>query len=109
MLGCGDGIGANQVATLDCVFPLLINLIYWAITFSGTVSIVIIIISGIRLIVSSGEAKTVETAKKSLTFALAGLLIVFMAFLILNAIAYFTHVACLSDITKGVPTFESCK
>lgn len=109
MLGCGFGSGANQVATLNCVFPLMANLIYWLLTFSGTIALILIIISGIRLIVSGGEAKTVDTAKKSLTYALAGLLLVFMSFLILNAIAYFTHVACLSSITNSIlPTFQSC-
>ena len=105
MLGCG----VNGVATLDCVFPLLSNVIYWLLVFAGTVALVIIIISGLRFITSGGEAKSVETAKKSMTFALLGLLLVFLAFLILNVIAYVTGVACLSDITKGVPTFQSCQ
>jgi hypothetical protein len=109
MLGCGFGSGANQVATLNCVFPLMANLIYWLLTFSGTIALILIIISGIRLIISGGEAKTVETAKKSLTYALAGLLLVFMSFLILNAIAYFTHVACLGDFVNDFPNaFQSC-
>jgi hypothetical protein len=115
MLGCGNGSGVNQVATLDCVFPLLINLIYWLLTFSGTIALIVIIISGIRMIVSGGEAKSVETAKKALTYALLGLLVIFMSFLIINAVAYFTHVACLADVTKDFPAylsgqpFQACK
>jgi predicted small integral membrane protein len=109
MLGCGSGSGANQVATLDCIFPLFANLIYWLLLFSGTVSIVMIILSGIRLIVSGGEAKTVETAKKSMTYAILGLLLVFLSFMILNAIAYVTGVACLKDILKEGFGFTSCQ
>lgn len=105
MLGCGVGEGANQVATLNCIFPLLTNIVYWAITFSGTVALIIIIISGIRLITSGGDAKTVETAKKSLALALAGLLIVFLSFLIINTIAYFTNVPCIAQTSKGLPAF----
>lgn len=110
MLGCEAADIPGHVATLDCVFPLMANLIYWLITFSGTIALILIIISGIRLIVSGGEAKTVETAKKSLTYALAGLLLVFMSFLIINAVAYFTHVACIADVTKDFPAFfQACK
>ena len=110
MLGCGDKnvVPGTTVATLNCVFPLLANLIYWLILFSGTVSLIVIIISGLRFITSGGEAKSVETAKKSMTYAILGLLLVFLAFLILNTIAYVTNVACLSDITKGIPSFQSC-
>jgi hypothetical protein len=84
------------------------NLIYWLLVFSGTVALIVIIISGLRFIVSGGESKSVETAKKTMTFAVLGLLLVFLSFFILNVIAYVTNVACLSDITKGIPSFQSC-
>ncbi len=106
MLG---GCGFNDVATLDCVFPLIGTLIYWLLVFAGTVALVIIIISGLRFITSGGDAKSVETAKKSMTFALLGLLLVFLAFLILNTIAYVTGVACLGDILKGNFGFTTCQ
>ena len=95
------------MATLDCVFPLFANLIYWLLVFSGTVALVVIIISGIRLITSGGEAKTIETAKKAITWALLGLLLVFFAFMILNVIGYVTGVTCLdiNNLNKG---FQSC-
>jgi len=48
MLGCGVS-GVNQVATLDCIFPLMTNLIYWFLLFSGTVAIALIILSGFGL------------------------------------------------------------
>jgi len=105
MLGCG----VNGVATLDCVFPLLSTLIYWLLVFSGTVCLIVIIISGIRFIISGGEAKSVETAKKTMTYALLGLLLVFLAFMILNVIAYVTGVPCLGDILRGNFNFASCQ
>ena len=102
------GSDASDVWTLDCFFPLIGNLIYWLLVFSGTVALVIIIISGIRLILSGGEAKSVETAKKGITWALLGLLLVFFAILILNVIGYVTGVACLNinNLSSG---FQSCQ
>lgn len=105
-----ESCGVNGVATLDCIFPLISNLIYWLILFSGTVSLIIIIISGIRFITSGGEAKSVDTAKKSMTYAIMGLLLVFLAFFILNVIAYVTNVACIKNFEAAFSAtpFQSC-
>jgi len=43
-----------------------------------------------------------------MTFAGFGTTACFLSFFILNVIAYVTNVACLSDITKGIPSFQSC-
>jgi hypothetical protein len=59
------GTDVTNPATLDQLPPLLANLIFWLLIFSGSVAVVIIIIAGIRFIISGGEAKTVDTAKKS--------------------------------------------
>src|ERR1035437_3452570 len=106
MLGCG----VNGVATLDCIFPLIDNLIYWLILFSGTVALIMIIISGIRFITSGGDTKSVQTAKKTLTYAILGLLLVFLSVLIINVVAFVTNVACIKnfeDVFSATP-FQSC-
>jgi hypothetical protein len=110
MLGCGSG----GVATINCIFPLMTNIIYWLLFFSGAVALVIIILSGIRFIVSGGESKSVETAKKSMTYAVFGLLLVFLAFLIINVIAFVTGVACIKGAADGssvslIAPFQTCE
>jgi len=57
--------------------------------------------------VSGGEAKTVDTAKKGMTYAIMGLLLVFFAFLIVSFIGHVTHVDCLSNIAGGISDLES--
>jgi hypothetical protein len=96
-------------ATLADLPSLLGNLIFWLLIFSGSVAVLIIIISGIRFILSGGEAKTVETAKKSMTYAILGLLLVFFSFMIVSVIGYVTHVDCLSQIASGHFGFDMCK
>lgn len=111
---CGytDPSTGALTATLDCIFPLITNIIYWLILFSGTVALVMIIVSGIRFITSGGDAKTVETTKKALTYAILGLLLVFLSFFILNTIAYITNVACIKDSANGIVSltnpFQAC-
>jgi len=100
---------ANYVSTIGDLPPLLLNIITWMLIFSGSVAVIIIILSGIRFILSGGEAKTVETAKKSMTYAIMGLLLVFFAFMIINVIGYVTGVACLGDIAHGNISFSTCQ
>jgi len=100
---------ANYVPTLADLPIVLVSLIYWLLLFSGTVAVIIIIVSGIKFIVSGGEAKTVDTAKKGMTYAIMGLLLVFFAFLIVSFIGHVTHVDCLSNIAGGNFGFGICQ
>jgi hypothetical protein len=100
---------ANYVSTLGDLPPLLASLMFWLIIFSGSVAVIIIILAGIRFILSGGEAKTVETAKKSMTYAILGLLLVFFSFFILNLIGTITGVNCLTQIASGHVGFTMCQ
>jgi hypothetical protein len=100
--------GGDTILTLSCIFPLIANLILWAIGLAGTVALFMIIFAGYQLLFSGGDAKAVEGGRKTLTFAILGLFLVFLSFLILNIIATTTGVACLGDIAKGGFGFASC-
>jgi hypothetical protein len=103
----GDCV-VNGAATLNCIFPLITNVVYWLIGFAGIVALAMIIFAGFKFLTSGGEAKSVDSAKKTLTFAIVGLLLIFFSFFILNIIATVTGVGCL-DFSKGFPTsFTAC-
>ena len=85
------------VMTLEClpgVFSLLVNAI---LSFVGVASLIMLVYSGIQMIIANGDAKTLETAGKSFTHALIGLLLVLCSFLIINFIASVTGVHCLTS------------
>jgi hypothetical protein len=103
------GTDVTNPATLGDLPPLLASLFFWLLIFSGSVAIIIIILSGIRFILSGGEAKTVETAKKSMTYAIIGLLLVFFSFFILNLIGTVTGVNCLTAMSRGQIGFTMCQ
>lgn len=108
-MGTEDLTSAAHVSTLEDLMPTLANLIFWLLIFSGSVAVVIIIIAGIRFIISGGEAKTVDTAKKQMTYAILGLLLVFLSFMILSIIGYATGAACLGNIANGTNfSFAAC-
>lgn len=93
----------NTVPALNCipvVFGILVNVL---LAFVGTAAVLMMIISGIEMITSRGDAKRLDNAHKTFFYAILGLLLVLFSFLIVNLIAYITGVNCIK--TFG---FTSC-
>ena len=107
-MNCGYSFQGSQVLTLDCIFPIIGNLITWGIGLAGTVALFMIIFAGYQFLFSGGDAKSVDGARKTLTYAILGLLLVFFSFLIVSIIGSVTGVACLQDIAKGQIGFTVC-
>ena len=76
----------NGVPTLSCLPPLITGFINWAIIFAGIVAIIIIIYGGYKYINSGGDPKQADIARKTLIYAVFGLLFIFMSFFIVRAI-----------------------
>ena len=74
------------VATLSCLPLLIQTIINWALIFAGIVAIFLVIYAGFKYLNSSGDPKQAETARKTLLYAIVGLLLVFMSFFIVRAI-----------------------
>jgi hypothetical protein len=60
------------------------NGINWAIGLIALVAVVILIVSGVKYITSNGDEKKVEEAQKGIINAIIGLVICFLAVLIVN-------------------------
>ena len=98
---------SNGVATLSCIPPLIADLIWWLLTFGGVVALFFIIIAGYKYIFSHGDPKKIEEAKRTLSYAILGLVVIFLSFFFVNFIAGITGVACLN--TTSAFSFTSCK
>ena len=83
------------VATLNCIPIVFSNILNWALAFAGVAALFLIILSGIKFITSGGDPKQVEGARKTLTYAIIGLLIILFSFFIINIISYVTGVNCI--------------
>lgn len=93
----------DKVPKLTCIFPLFQNIVNAALIFSGATALIFVIWAGIQLVRSGGDAKQVEGARKTLTFALIGLVLVLMSFFILNMIAGLTGTECIKEFG-----FDTC-
>lgn len=92
---------ANGVATLDCLPIVVLNAINAFLLFAGSTALFIIVWSGIRFILSGGDAKQVQSARSMFTYAIIGLIVVLSSFGIVFLIGYLTGTTnCITNIDK---------
>lgn len=93
----------DTIAKLGCLPFYLGNIINGLFALSGVAAIILIIISGIRLLASGGDADRVAKARRSLFYAIVGFVIVLFSFLILKVISFVTGAECINALG-----FNSC-
>lgn len=89
-LSLQDGVGTTQATDSDVpttltgeggVFTTVVNVLLFII---GAISVIMLIIGGIRYTVSAGDSNAVTGAKNTILYAIVGLLVAFFAFAIVN-------------------------
>ena len=88
MEGCSaitDGV--VQLRYLECVFGNVVNVV---LALAGIVLFIMLIAGGFKYITAGGDPKGVEGAKKTLTYAIGGVVLIALSFLILQFIKQFT-------------------
>lgn len=93
----GGDIRETGVVTIDCILPLFANIIFWLLMLSGTVALFFIVFGGFKLLTSGGDPKNVEGARKTITWAIIGLVVVLLSFGIVSFIGETTGVACIRE------------
>ena len=88
--------GAVPLSELDTVFG---NIISIAIGVAGIVFFIMLLIGGFRYITAGGEPPQLEAAKKTITYAVAGLFFITLSYLILRFIEAFTGVGSILNFT----------
>ena len=86
----------NDVASINCIPFIVQNVIFWLLVFAGTAALILLIIGGIKFITSGGDPKQTEGARKTLTYAILGLVLILLSFAILRFIAQTTGLNCIT-------------
>jgi len=68
----------------DSLLVTLFTLIGWILAFVGPLAVLFIIIGGILYMTSAGNPERVSRAKKTLTYAIVGLVVVVLSYWIVN-------------------------
>ncbi len=96
--GLGDlqSCSGNQIPTAgvnlntrEGVVALIAKIIEWALYLSGAVAVIFVIIGGYRYLTAGGNEETATKARKSVVNALIGLVIIILAYVIVNVVTNF--------------------
>ncbi len=87
-LAAGDyGIGPNQgVQGANNVSEVIAKIVKLLLSFVGGLSVLIIVIAGILYITSGGDEGRTESAKKWIIYAIVGLIVSLLAWVIVNTV-----------------------
>jgi cytochrome bd-type quinol oxidase subunit 2 len=75
-IGTQTGCGTNAGGRLDTVLREVVNIFTFIV---GIAAVIMIIVSGLKYITSSGDASNVNGAKNTLLYAIIGLVVVALA------------------------------
>jgi hypothetical protein len=90
---CPSTTGIATIADLECVFG---NVVKVALGFAGIVLFVLLLFGGLKYITAGSDPKAAEGAQKTITYAIGGLILILLSFLILVLIKTITGV----DVTQ---------
>src|SRR4030042_1862328 len=80
----------NGVATIKGFEWIFTNVVTMIIGFAGIALFLLLLLGGFKYMTSGGNPESVASAQKTITYALIGLIIIALAFLILIFIKTFT-------------------
>lgn len=78
---------------------LFLNAVSALIVLAGIVLFIMLMVGGVKFITSGGDPKSVEGAKHTITYAVGGLLLILLSYLILVIISNITGAAGLLKFT----------
>mgnify|MGYP001592809766 CR=1 FL=1 len=68
---------------------LMSNIIQIMISIGGILCIIFIIVGGFKFVTSGGDEKKLASAKGTLTYAIVGLIVIILAFAMIQVVQYF--------------------
>lgn len=80
----GNGQQSNLFEGEDSIFKKVTNVLLFLV---GAISVIMLIIGGIRYVISGGDQAQVTSAKNTILYAIVGIIIAFLAYAAVNFIA----------------------
>lgn len=95
----------NDVATIQGLECLIANIFTVTINLIGLAAFVMLIVGSVYWLMSGGNSSQLDKAKKTMTYAIYGIVIALSAFIVINLIAGFTGVNSIKEFR--IPTSET--
>lgn len=102
----GGTTGTTQIDGSDIhqLVDIFLRIITVLFSVAGIVTVILIIIGGIRMILSVGDPKAMQAARSSVTFAIIGLIIILLSVTIVLIVGKFLGVDLLNVISIHIGT-----
>lgn len=98
-----EGVAGDCAHTFEGFQPIFLNIVSILIPVGGIVLFVMLIMGGFAFMTSSGDPRKAEGAKSTLTYAIIGVVVLALAFFIIQLIAGFTGVTGILEFNPVVP------
>lgn len=85
----GGGMNIATLKCLECVFQAILQI---TIRAAGIVAFILLVIGGFKYLTAGGDPKATQSAQGTITYAIAGIFLMILAWFILRFIALFTNV-----------------
>lgn len=82
--GANSARGADQATNLfgnAGIFTTITNVMLFVV---GAISVIMVVVGGLRYVVSGGNSSNITTAKNTILYAIVGLIIAIMAYAVIN-------------------------
>lgn len=66
--------------------PILANFLNWLLGIVGVLAVISFVIAGLQYILAAGDSKTIETAKRNMTYSAIGIIVALSGFIVLQAV-----------------------
>ncbi len=80
----GQICGAGQSETADKFPEYIKNIINTMIFVVGIIAVIMIVVGGVRYVVSNGESAQLKAAKDTVTYSVIGLVVAILAYAVVN-------------------------
>lgn len=94
--GCILTIGGVEVPTLKCLEAVFSNILFVSVSLAVFALFVMLLIGGFKYLTSAGDQKAAAGAQQTMTYAIMGIALMAIAYLIFRIIEVFTGVTITS-------------
>jgi hypothetical protein len=94
----------KDVATIQSLVPIFSNVVRAVVALAGVGLLIMLLVGGFNFLFSGGDPKKLEAARGTIGSAFLGLIVIVVAYVILNAIGTFTGVTNITKFNINIPT-----
>jgi hypothetical protein len=76
----------GDIPSLGCLAQVIVRVINFTLMFLEAVLVIMILWGAVRFITSTGDPKAIESARKTITYAIIGAVIVALSFVLVNLV-----------------------